>query len=132
MEILGILNMMTKATVPLRMELRKVQLTGGSSITVTLPKSWIEKSKIRAGDVVGCVEQPDGSLNVTPHIKGERPNQQYTIEIQNDEGSYLFRKIIAAYLTGYDTIRLTSKGPIGTNARLQVRLAVRRIMGLEI
>jgi phosphate uptake regulator len=132
MEITYVLHIVTQTSVPYRMELRKVQLTGGSSITVTLPKTWVEKSKILAGDVVGCVEQPDGSLNITPHIKGERPNQQYTIEIQDAEGNYLFRKIIAAYLTGYDTIRLTSKGPIGTGARQAIRLAVRRIMGLEI
>ncbi|HLE97326.1 MAG TPA: phosphate uptake regulator PhoU [Candidatus Thermoplasmatota archaeon] len=114
------------------MELRKVQLTGGSSITVTLPKAWIEKVKLRPGDVVGCTEQPDGSLAVHAHAKGEREVQRYTVEIADGESEFLFRKIIAAYLMGYDAIIVTSKKPLTANVRLTIRNAVRRIIGLEI
>lgn len=114
------------------MELRKVQLTGGSSITVTLPKAWIEKSKIQAGDVVGCTELPDGSLSISTHIKGERPVQQYTVELDDTDGDYLFRKIVAAYLTGFDVIKVVAKRPLTLTARQAIRMAVRRIMGLEI
>lgn len=113
-------------------DLRKVQLTGGSSVTVTLPKHWIDRAGIRPGDVVGCLEQPDGSLVIHPHAKGERPVARYVIELSDLEGEHLFRKIIAAYLSGYDAIVVTSKRPIPAAARLSVRKAARRIMGLEI
>jgi phosphate uptake regulator len=114
------------------MELRKAQLTGGSSITVTLPKSWVDRAKIKPGDVVGCTEQPDGSLALHPHAQGERAMQRYEIDLENETPDYLFRKIVAAYLMGYDAINVTSKKPMGAAARQTIRQAVRKIMGLEI
>ena len=114
------------------MDLRKVQLTGGSSITVTLPKSWIEKTKLRPGDVVGCTQQPDGSLAIHPHAKGDREVQRYVVEVGDDDREYLFRKIIAAYLMGYDAIVVTSRRALGAGMRLTIRKAVQRIIGLEI
>lgn len=114
------------------MDLRKVQLTGGSSIAVTLPKSWIEKTKLQPGDVVGCLQQPDGSLAIHPHAKGERELQRYVVEVGDEDAEYLFRKIVAAYLSGYDVISVTSRKPLSAAARMSIREAVRRIMGLEI
>ncbi len=115
------------------MDLRKVQLTGGSSITVTLPKAWVGKARIRAGDVVGCSEQPDGSLAIHPHVRGDRALQSYDVEINESEGDeYLFRKIIAAYLMGFDAIAIKSNKPVSASSRLTIRRAVRRIIGLEI
>jgi phosphate uptake regulator len=114
------------------MDLRKVQLTGGSSITVTLPKTWVEKTKLQPGDVVGCTQQSDGSLAIHAHAKGEREVQKYHVEVGDEESEYLFRKIIAAYLMGYDAIVVTSKRPLTPAARLAIRQGVRRIIGLEI
>lgn len=114
------------------MELRKVQLTGGSSLTVTLPKTWADKVKLEAGDVVGCTEQPDGSLAVHPHQKGERAIQTYQIDAHGASSEFLFREIIAAYLMGYDAIQIRSKVTLTTEARESIRRAVTRIIGLEV
>lgn len=114
------------------MDLRKVQLTGGSSITVTLPKSWIDRVRLQPGDVVGCTQQPDGSLAIHAHAKGERELTRYAVEIAEGDQEYLFRKIIAAYLMGYDSIVVTSKKTLSPGVRLAIRQAVRRIIGLEI
>lgn len=114
------------------MELRKLQLTGGSSITVTLPKPWVDKNAVQQGDIVGLTEQSDGSLAIHPHAKGEREVQQYVVEVGEGSSEYLFRKIIAAYLMGYDSIRVRSKQPLTPTARQSVRKAVSRIIGLEV
>lgn len=114
------------------MDLRKVQLTGGSSITVTLPKTWVDKTKLQPGDVVGCTQQPDGSLAIHAHAKGAREVQRYHVEVGDDSAEYIFRKIIAAYLMGYDAIVVTAKRPLSPSARLAIRQGVRRIIGLEI
>lgn len=114
------------------MDLRKVQLTGGSSITVTLPKSWVEKTALQPGDVVGCTQQPDGSLSIHAHAKGEREVQRYVVDVADEQSEYVFRKVIAAYLMGYDAIVVTSKRPLTPATRATIRQAVRRIIGLEI
>lgn len=114
------------------MNMRKVQLTGGSSLTVTLPKAWVDRTKLRRGDVVGFIELPDGSLAIRTHLKGDRAPLECQIEVEESEGAYLFRKIVAAYLSGFEIIRLHAKRPLPTDARLTIRNAVRRIVGLEI
>jgi len=114
------------------MDLRKVQLTGGSSITVTLPKAWVDKNEVRQGDVVGMVEQADGSLAIHPHARGDREPQRYRMDSADSTADYLFRKIIAAYLMGYDAITIKGKGPLTTEARQSIRRAVGRIIGLEV
>jgi phosphate uptake regulator len=114
------------------MELRKVQLTGGSSLAMTLPKSWTERSRIAAGDMIGLAEQADGSLSVYPQPKGKRPVNEYLIEVAEQDPERLFRKIVAAYLTGYDVIRLQSKRPMGAEMRRTIRDATRRIVALEV
>ena len=40
------------------MELRRVQMTGGSSFVVTLPKGWIQEMRIKKNDPVGLIVQP--------------------------------------------------------------------------
>jgi phosphate uptake regulator len=114
------------------MELRKVQLTGGSSLTVTLPKAWVDKARLQPGDVVGCTEQPDGTLLINAHAKGARDLQRYVVDISEGDSEYVFRKIIAAYLMGYDAIVVSSKRGLSTGARTAVRNAVKRIIGIEI
>lgn len=114
------------------MDLRKVQLTGGSSLTVTLPKAWVEKASLQAGDVVGCTQQPDGSLSIQAHAKGEREVQRYVVDVGDEQGEYVFRKLIAAYLMGYDAITVASRKPLSPSTRAAIRQAVRRIIGLEI
>jgi phosphate uptake regulator len=114
------------------MELRRVQLTGGSSITVTLPKSWVDHVALKPGDIVRCLVQPDGSLAVYPHEKGQRVAQQHIIAFESQGERELFRQIVAGYLLGFDAIIIKARGSIPDAARAAVRQAVRRIIGLEI
>lgn len=114
------------------MEIRKLQLTGGSSIAITLPKKWIERSHLHAGDAVGCVVRQDGSLLVTPRAGRKRAPQTLEIEIAGEKSEHLFRLLVGAYLNGYEIIRLHSKKALDTGAREVVRKAAKRAMGLEI
>ena len=52
----------------MEMEIRRVQVTGGASFVVTLPKDWAEAQKIAKNDPVGLIVQPDGTLLITKKI----------------------------------------------------------------
>ena len=54
------------------MEIRKIQVTGGSSYVLSLPKSWIRERNIQKNDPIGVVSQADGTLLITPNIKYDR------------------------------------------------------------
>jgi len=114
------------------MELRKIQLTGGSSYTVTLPKEWVSKAELSAGDVVGFLPQHDGSLAVYPHARYATTQARHDIEIGQDEPDAVFRNIVAAYLAGYDVIRVHAKKPLSASARRAVRQAAKRIIGIQV
>ncbi|HDO41837.1 MAG TPA: phosphate uptake regulator PhoU, partial [Candidatus Bathyarchaeota archaeon] len=40
-------------------QLRRIQLTGGSTYVVSLPKNWAKAAGIKPGDYVQLIPQPD-------------------------------------------------------------------------
>jgi phosphate uptake regulator len=114
------------------MELRKIQMTGGSSFTVTLPKDWVKEGKMSPGDVVGFVKQSDGSLAIYPHARLAPAHERFDVEIEDEDFEHAFRRIIAAYLAGYDVIAVRSKKPLTGATRRAIQQAAKRIIGIEI
>ena len=49
-----------------RPDFRKVQVTGGNSFVVSLPKSWVNDVGLHARDPVAVLVQPDSSLLIIP------------------------------------------------------------------
>src|SRR5512138_130879 len=92
------------------MEIRRVQITGGSSFVVTLPKEWAEAQKIAKNDPLGLVAQPDGTLLVTKKISEDPVQREKEIDTTAiTDPAFLFRMLIGAYITGFTAIRLTTK-----------------------
>ena len=84
------------------METRKVQMTGGSSYVITLPKEWITGLKIKKNDPLGVEVQPDGTLIITPKTTTEQVQTTKEIKIDEiDDPKYLFRQLIGTYIRGY-------------------------------
>lgn len=115
------------------MEIRRVQVTGGASFVVTLPKDWAEAQKIAKNDPVGLVVQPDGTLLITKKIT-EEPVQRLK-EIDSStiaDPSFLFRMLIGAYITGFTVIRITAKQRFPPFVRTVVRDFTRMTIGQEV
>ena len=89
-----------------------MQLSGGSTYIISLPKNWIEELKIKVGEYVTIVKNPNQSLTLIPK-EGENQTRKSTAVIpsnQKESGESIKRKIIAAYLAGYKTIKIQTKG----------------------
>ena len=54
------------------MEVRRVQLTGGSSYILTLPKEWITSLNIKKNTPLGIHMQADGTLLITSKMMQEQ------------------------------------------------------------
>ncbi len=50
-----------------QVELRRLQMTGGASYTVSLPKDWVKEQGLKVGDVVAVLPRSDSSLTLVPH-----------------------------------------------------------------
>lgn len=115
------------------MEKRKVQVTGGSSYIVTLPKEWIKKRGIKKNDVLNLMSQPDGSLLISDESQNERDRKTIEIDVEKiDRTNLLFRMLVGAYIKGYTSIVVSSASPLTASLREIVRKFVKNTVGLEI
>ncbi len=110
------------------METRKVQVTGGSTYTVSIPKSWATDNDVAAGSEVEFY--PDGdSLFLTPRTEKERTRG--TLDVTDLTGQQLTRAVTTMYVSGFDVIELEG-GDIDSEQRAAIREAVQSLVGLEV
>ncbi len=111
------------------MEIRKLQSTGGASLTLTLPKLWVNKWKLKGKDEV-FVTQNGHTLIVTPVTKN-RDETTFNLSVDEMTESWLVRESIAAYIAGADKINFRSK-KISPDQNRIIRKAVQLLFGFEI
>jgi len=110
------------------METRKVQVTGGSTYTVSIPKSWANDNDVSAGSTVEFYPEGD-SLFMTP-VGGDEQTEG-TLDITNLEDTQLIRAVMTMYVSGFDVIVLES-GRITNDQRGAIREATQSLVGLEV
>ncbi len=110
------------------METRKVQVTGGSTYTVSLPKSWATANGISGGSVVEFHPE-DGSLLLTPRREDEKV--EGTLEITGLQGDELTRAVMTMYVSGFDIITLET-ARVTAKQRRTIRNAAQGLVGLEV
>lgn len=115
------------------MEIRKVQVTGGSSFVITLPKEWAEKQNVKKNDPLGLVTQPDGTLLVTRDLSETPAQRSKTFDVTAiNDPTFLFRLLIGCYIAGYTSIAITSKHRLPASIRIIVREFTQMTIGPEV
>ncbi|QQG48765.1 MAG: AbrB/MazE/SpoVT family DNA-binding domain-containing protein [archaeon] len=116
------------------MDFRKVQVTGGNSFVVSLPKSWVKEVGLRPKDAVAVITQPDDSLLIVPRRdlrQVSKPEAAIDVVSGMDRDGVL-RHYISHYLTGYDVVRV-NLGKADAAFRGAIRDGIRRkLVGVEI
>lgn len=114
---------------------RRIQISGGSTYTISLPKKWIDALGLKNGDNMTIVRNPNRSMTVFPGLDVDKSSKRAVISIsQKDSAESIRRKIIAMYLNGYKTIQVTSKGVkiLSEHSRLIKDLVRKSMIGTEI
>ena len=115
-------------------EFRKVQVTGGNSFVVSLPKAWVIDVGLKPKDAVAVMSQPDSSLLIVPRrdIRAAGKSEATIEATPGLERDVLLRQFISYYLAGYDTIRI-NMGKSDAQLRTTIREGIRRkLVGVEI
>ena len=114
-------------------EIRRVQKTGASTLTVSLPKDWADLSGLKPGDQVAMAVQADGTIVLDP--RSDRRKEAVKKEIWTDGGEsaeHLKRKLIGAYLAGFNVIEVRSKERMEPEAKGAIREFSRLAIGPEV
>jgi phosphate uptake regulator len=117
------------------MESRKVQLAGGSTYTISLPKQWASEHDIEAGDRLRLYPHRDGSLVV----RGEHDPAVETgamtiagVNVDRRSRADVARTVRALYSVGFDAFRLAGFDPSDTRTRRTIGAVTRGLIGLEV
>jgi phosphate uptake regulator len=115
------------------MEIRRVQLTGGSSYIITLPKEWIKSLRIKKNDPLGIHVQSDGTLLLTPKITQEQLPKVKEFDVSRiPKPTYLLQLLIGAYIAGYTSLKITSPSRMSTATRNVIRSFTQLAIGPEV
>ena len=113
-----------------------MQLSGGSTYIISLPKNWIDELKIKVGENITIVKNSNQSLTLFPKEKNQEEETITAVITSSlkDSGDSIKRKVIAAYLAGYKNIQVKTKGVrIPSEQAKSIRELVRTTMiGTEI
>jgi phosphate uptake regulator len=113
-------------------ETRKVQLSGGTTYTVSLPKVWAREHGIEAGSVLALHPNDDGSLLVESTVDRETAERSATVDVGTDDEATVGRTVRAAYTVGLDSLTLVDRTGHPTERRQAVEEALRGLSGFEV
>lgn len=112
------------------MENRTLQKTGGSSLTVTLPKEWVNRHMLHEKDKVAITNQVSGALLIKI-VPKQSSIESPKLDIQDKTLYMITRETLALYVSGVDEIKFTAN-PITQQQRSHIRRIVHVLMGFEI
>lgn len=115
------------------MEGRKLQLAGGSTYLVSLPKTWVQTAGLHPGDTLFLETEADGSVSVR-HRAVEKPRIRKKVfeEAGEETRDHLLRKLIGAYISGYALIEVHFAPARGPFVRRVAREFCRLVIGPEV
>ncbi len=118
-------------------EQRKLQITGGSTYILSLPKDWVQRNQLGKGSSMTVREEDDGTLSVAPSKLEKREKQdEAVIRVSaNDNPNAVMRTAISAYLAGYNILHVRAKSQQALHSSLRNHLknfARNYLVGTEI
>ncbi len=116
------------------MDIRKLQVTGGSSYIVTLPKDWVLANDLKKNDSIAINPVGGRALMISPHTGGDSPlKKKMVITLSQDKTPRMLKRLlISAYLMGHTHVEVESKKRIGTKHREAVSSFVQKAIGPEV
>ena len=113
------------------MIIRRLVKAGQASHTISLPKEWLDRHKLKKGDLVYLYEK-DRELIITPENKADEqaPAKEITIPIDGKDLTTIQREITSAYINNYNAIILN--GQSVTKHTKEIRKMLHDFVALEV
>ena len=118
-------------------ETRKLQVTGGSTYVISLPKRWVTQNGLEKGNPLLVRQEEDGTLAILPPELGKmEKTEEALIRVSPEDSSEaLIRKTVSVYLQGYSIIHIRAKDQkeiLSTQRNVIKTFARNMLVGTEI
>jgi len=115
------------------MQVRRVQITGKSSFTLSLPKEWIMSIGLKRNDPVGIIIRNCGDLIITANITGDLAQRKKVFNLEgNINSTHFFRNLIGTYIGGFTQIEIRSVDPIPLSLKKVITEFLDLVIGFEV
>src|ERR671920_2627191 len=104
----------------------------GSSMLISLPSEWVKNNNLKKGNMVMIEVNRNNSITLYPSDIDAEDVKEVNIPHPQLSMDSLTNQIYGAYLLGYDIIRIKGKSQISFDDRELIKLAMRKLVGLEI
>ena len=104
----------------------------GSSMLISLPSEWVKNNNLKKGNMVMIEVNRNNSISLYPSDVDAEDVKEVNIPHPQLSMDSLTNQIYGAYLLGYDVIRIKGKSQISFDDRELIKLAMRKLVGLEI
>lgn len=114
------------------MHVRRLQLVAGTTYTVSLPKTWVQRNGLRARSPVAISVRDDQTLSVAPEVlreSGERGKYELNVDEYGQDADQL---LFALFYLGYEEITLTSDAGMAPSLKTTIKRTLAYMTGTEI
>ena len=109
-------------------EFRKLMAFGNSSYVVSVPKAWVEKNRLKKGDVLVVDERPNELTFSSKDESERRQMHEATIGASGKSIQEIKTEVTSLYINNYDIITVTD---IGAASR-EIKNVFHSLVGMEI
>ncbi|NLE04872.1 MAG: phosphate uptake regulator PhoU [Crenarchaeota archaeon] len=118
-------------------EQRKLQVTGGSTFILSMPKEWVKRNQLKKGSALFLHEEDEGTLTIMPPklVRQEKQEDAIIRVALNENPDSVTRKIVSAYLVGYSILHVKAQGQhqLPSKVRNTIKTFTRHLLvGTEI
>ncbi len=114
---------------------RVLQRSGPSTLVVSLPKDWIEREGLSAGQFVAWVREENGELRLhLPRNRPARPEmREFSVHLAHPGSPEQARRVLlSSYVLGYDRVRMEDPKGMPEEVRSAVEQTARELLGFAL
>lgn len=119
-----------KSDIPQAMTVRKLQKTGGASLSIIIPKKWADNLNLTDKSELFVDNSNPNFLKLSPTTQSKK-NTHFTINAQSLITVKIIREVIAAYLAGVDQVVIENLS-LDTKQHKRLHQLCSSLIGFEI
>jgi phosphate uptake regulator len=115
------------------MEIRKLQKIKGGSFTLSMPKQWVGKHKLKSGEQIVVREEEDGSLRIFPFTTTAEAPLEVTLSLEEYPNLRELQYCVDTYyIQGSNRINIVSKKIMSAEQKRRLKQFRTELPGVEV